>query len=416
MTLTATVTGSGATLTGSVTFFAGLTSLGSAPLDSSGHASLTTLSLGLGTSTITAFYNGNPSFATSTGAANLAVQPVAPATTTTTLATTPASPTVGQPVTITATVTGGRPTGSVAFLDGSTTLGTVPLDASGVATLTTSNLGAAEHHHRQLFGVRRVRDQHRDDDPDRRPVCNHDPDRRLAHNNDLRPARDLHGDGHAGPGDGGHPPAWSSSRWSPPSAESPRPSTSGPPRSTPQGSPPCQPRLTPPTARPNTISATYQGDGTFATSTGTSNFEVGVSPFDGGPPQPTAPPPTALLPIAPSVATLQRFGYHNLPTVLKLTFTGPLYQPSAVNKANYRITDPSGHVVGIQSIAYDPTSFTVTIKPSHRLNIHQTYHLRVIGAAAWLDRDRWLAAQRLGSVGDQLPRRDQPRPWSCRRS
>ncbi len=48
----------------------------------------------------------------------------------------------GQPIILMATVTGpGTPAGSVLFTDGGTTLATVPLDASGRASITTSALG-----------------------------------------------------------------------------------------------------------------------------------------------------------------------------------------------------------------------------------------------------------------------------------
>ncbi len=58
-----------------------------------------------------------------------------------------ASAVYGQSLTFTATVTapGGTPTGTVTFTDGGTTLGTVALDASGMATLTTSALAVAPH-------------------------------------------------------------------------------------------------------------------------------------------------------------------------------------------------------------------------------------------------------------------------------
>ena len=47
----------------------------------------------------------------------------------------------GQTITLIATVTAGTsPTGTVTFLDDGTPLGTVPLNASGSATLTTSLL------------------------------------------------------------------------------------------------------------------------------------------------------------------------------------------------------------------------------------------------------------------------------------
>jgi hypothetical protein len=54
---------------------------------------------------------------------------------------------MGQPVTFTATVTStsGTPAGTVSFLEGATTLGTGTLNASGVATFTTSTLVAGSH-------------------------------------------------------------------------------------------------------------------------------------------------------------------------------------------------------------------------------------------------------------------------------
>jgi sugar lactone lactonase YvrE len=61
----------------------------------------------------------------------------------------PGSPVLGQPVTLTATVTpssgSGLPTGTVTFQDGTTTLGTASLNSSGTATFTTSSLAVAAH-------------------------------------------------------------------------------------------------------------------------------------------------------------------------------------------------------------------------------------------------------------------------------
>ena len=52
----------------------------------------------------------------------------------------------GQAVTFTSTVSGGgTPSGSVTFKDGATVLGTAVINASGVATLTTTTLAAAAH-------------------------------------------------------------------------------------------------------------------------------------------------------------------------------------------------------------------------------------------------------------------------------
>jgi hypothetical protein len=64
----------------------------------------------------------------------------------TTLVATPSPATAGQPLALTTTVAAaaGVPSGTVAFYDGATLLGTVPL-AAGSATLTISNLAAGDH-------------------------------------------------------------------------------------------------------------------------------------------------------------------------------------------------------------------------------------------------------------------------------
>ncbi|MCU1349566.1 MAG: hypothetical protein JWO56_2596, partial [Acidobacteria bacterium] len=65
---------------------------------------------------------------------------------TTTLSQSSTSTSTGQPVTFTAFVSGsGTPTGTVTFRDGTTVLGTSPLNASAVATLTTSSLANGSH-------------------------------------------------------------------------------------------------------------------------------------------------------------------------------------------------------------------------------------------------------------------------------
>jgi len=72
-----------------------------------------------------------------------------PTVTATTLTASATSVTSGQPITFTAAVVARppdatTPTGSVTFNDGSTTIGTAPLDANGVAMLTTT-LSAGQH-------------------------------------------------------------------------------------------------------------------------------------------------------------------------------------------------------------------------------------------------------------------------------
>ena len=85
-------------------------------------------------------------------------QVVNPPPTTTALASSLNPSVLGQPVTLTATVTAvapgaGTPAGTVTFYDGATVLGTGTLDAAGVATLTTSALGVGDPpDHRALRG------------------------------------------------------------------------------------------------------------------------------------------------------------------------------------------------------------------------------------------------------------------------
>ena len=62
--------------------------------------------------------------------------------------------TVGEPVTLTATVTAssGTPDGTVTFMEASTTLGTATLNSGGEATLTTSSLPAGVHSITAVYG------------------------------------------------------------------------------------------------------------------------------------------------------------------------------------------------------------------------------------------------------------------------
>ena len=121
--------------TGSVTFFAGATPLGSAPL-SGGVASLAVTTLTVGSDSITAVYSGDPNFA---GSPSTALSQTVEQDGTTTAVVSSANPSVfGQSVTFTATVSptapgSGTPTGTVIFMDGSTVLGS-PILSGGVAT------------------------------------------------------------------------------------------------------------------------------------------------------------------------------------------------------------------------------------------------------------------------------------------
>ncbi|MGC9292306.1 MAG: Ig-like domain repeat protein, partial [Acidobacteriaceae bacterium] len=141
VTLTATVSSSGGTPTGTVNFYDGATLLGTGTLNSSGVATLTVTALPVGSDNLTASYVANGSFAASTSSATV-VTINSVETTTTSLSASPTNSTYGATVTLAATVSGsgGTPTGTVNFYDGATLLGTGVLNSSGVATISTTTL------------------------------------------------------------------------------------------------------------------------------------------------------------------------------------------------------------------------------------------------------------------------------------
>jgi hypothetical protein len=127
-----------------VTFVDGSTTLGTGTL-SGGIATYMTSSLAAGSHSIVAQYGGDSTYASSNSGS---LTEVVLTPTTTTLGTSNASANLGAAVTFTAKVaptTGnGTPTGTVTFVDGSTTLGPGTLSA-GVAMYSTSSLTAGSH-------------------------------------------------------------------------------------------------------------------------------------------------------------------------------------------------------------------------------------------------------------------------------
>jgi len=146
VTLTATpAVEDGRVPTGNVTFRRGTSQLGSVALVD-GTATLTTSTLPVGTLAISATYNGSTTLLASTSATatldvvkqgTIAIPEVAPGAV------------FGEPVAITATVlvpgSTRIPNGSVTFLRGTTTIGTLPLDGTGSAQLTTADLPVGFH-------------------------------------------------------------------------------------------------------------------------------------------------------------------------------------------------------------------------------------------------------------------------------
>lgn len=160
VTLTATVTPFAASATGpsgDIIFFDGATNLGSASINGSGSATLTTQALTTtGTHTIVAAYGGDPNFFGSPSAPfTVTVGSVALAATTTTLTPSASTLNVGANLTLNATVApssgSGAPTGTVTFMDGTSTLGSGTL-SSGAATYSTASLAAGTHSLTAMYG------------------------------------------------------------------------------------------------------------------------------------------------------------------------------------------------------------------------------------------------------------------------
>jgi hypothetical protein len=123
---------------GTVTFSADGASIGTATLDPTGHATLNYAALTVGTHVITASYGGNNDFLASNSTP--VSQVVQPMPTSTSLGASSAGGGPNASPALVATVVGTTsltpiPTGTVTFVSGGTTLGTVTLNASGVATL-----------------------------------------------------------------------------------------------------------------------------------------------------------------------------------------------------------------------------------------------------------------------------------------
>ncbi len=140
------------TPSGTATFKDGATVLGTVAL-TAGEATLSTAALAVGPHAITVAYGGSADFvgSTSTSLSHTVVAEV----THTVLASSRNPSVYGTAVVLTATVTpaaGGTIAGSIVFKQGSTTLGTVAVNASGKAALITSTLPAGANVITAVYG------------------------------------------------------------------------------------------------------------------------------------------------------------------------------------------------------------------------------------------------------------------------
>jgi streptogramin lyase len=121
------------------------------------------------------------------------------------------------------------------------------------------------------------------------------------------------------------------------------------------------------------IVAVYNGDGGLQPSASNAlTQQVNVPPGDG-----------------PHVSNLQRFGLHQQPTTLVLTFTEALNTTPAQNVNNYTLLTATqshgiirtGRKIRITRAVYDPNKNTVTLFPAERLVLRLLYQLTVNGQA-----------------------------------
>jgi hypothetical protein len=147
ITFTATViSDTTGTPTGTVTFLDGIITIGSSAVNGSGVATLSISTLSVGTHNITATYDGDGNFNTSTSP--VLSQLVQKASTSTAVSSSLNPSTLNQSVILTAKLSWsitGTPTGTVTFLDGTITIGNSAMNGSGVATLSISTLSVGTH-------------------------------------------------------------------------------------------------------------------------------------------------------------------------------------------------------------------------------------------------------------------------------
>jgi RHS repeat-associated protein len=141
LTLVAKVAGDNPT--GTVTFKDGARALGTVALNAAGSASLSTSLVTQGAHSLVAAYSGDTYNAANPSAVTSITATKAPTTTSVSASTT--TPGTGQPVVLTATVSGGfNAGGTVTFSDGGATLPPVPV-VGGVAVFTTSYPASGTH-------------------------------------------------------------------------------------------------------------------------------------------------------------------------------------------------------------------------------------------------------------------------------
>jgi large repetitive protein len=149
---TVTLSSNGAAPTGTLTLRNGSVPIATVSVAADGTFSFPNLSLAVGTYQLTAVYSGDPNNAAESSAMITVVVQLTPTAASLTSSANPQ--TMGQNVTLTATVSGGTPvpTGSIKFMDGTVVLGSSAVGANGTAALSTSALAFGVHSISAIYG------------------------------------------------------------------------------------------------------------------------------------------------------------------------------------------------------------------------------------------------------------------------
>jgi hypothetical protein len=121
----------------------------------------------------------------------------------------------------------------------------------------------------------------------------------------------------------------------------------------------------------STITAAYSGNAVYAPSVSdVANITVLSAEVNG-----------------PTVAKVQRYGYHHQATSVVISFNDALDPASAQTLSNYSLVGPAkkhgkgGHPIGIGAAVYNAASNTVTLTLTQPWNVHKSWMLTVNGTA-----------------------------------
>ena len=116
---------------------------------------------------------------------------------------------------------------------------------------------------------------------------------------------------------------------------------------------------------------------------------AGITTDQRGLPRPeVAAPDIGAVQLQPAVTSVERLGVHRHPTTLVVAFNRPMNPARADDVSNYRLVwsgpdfrfgTSDDRVRPIGSASYDPGTMSVTLAPTRRLALRDTYNLTIVG-------------------------------------